>query len=406
MSDSVIINRGQDALLRGQFEKARWALDAALYLQQSSSLENGESSPGLWQRGLSSFYSGHFQEGVAQFEHDMSDNGDDIEEVIWHFICRCGIYGFQNAHIEGFLPLRKDSISSPPPPMEQVLQLFKGTGSIQDVLTSATSTNGSPVKSYNDTDALAYAYFYIGLFHEMRREFFEARESFKVAAEFKNPDFMGQLMEMHFDLCRYKFPFGEEGLDDISNQSNLIYGGWQLSEGHLINCKQDNLNKVAVVRSLLRVIDAGIHLFDCGDIYSGVEELYGLLIKAHCFRGGNRNDIAIHTKLVPDLECIRNNFVDRHYIESIVRRSLNRLGLQRLSLVQFHWWDKSVAGYVEALSVVNDLVREGLIEKIGLTNFSMETTKEFIDAHIQIASTQVLYFYHSFFFLCRFSIRC
>ena len=386
LANMDMVGAGQTALLKGQFEKAQWALDGALYLHSSNP---GKGNPSLWQRGLSCFYSGHYQEGVRQFEHDMSVNGNDVEEVVWHFLCRCCICGYQKAHSDGFLALSGDYTSTVVP-MQQVLELYKGTGSVQEVLTSATSSDGSMVTSYNDTNALAYAHFYIGIYHEMRKEISVAKKHFKAAAELKNPDFIGRLMQMHFDLFSCKFPsiviseaFG------MTRKSKVIHGGWQLSQGHLIGSRQDGNCKAEMVKTLLRVLDAGIRSFDCGDIYSGVEEIYGRFIKAHSLRGGKLDDIAIHTKLVPDLDAIKGHSVNRKYIESVTKRSLNRLGVECLDLVQFHWWDISVSGYVEACLILKDLVEEGKIKNIGITNFDTETTKMFIDAGIKIVSTQV-----------------
>lgn len=383
----AMVEAGEAALLRGQFEKAYWALDAALYLSRPLTA----AAAGLWQRGLSCYYGGHFKEGEGQFECDMSTNGGDIEEVVWHFLCRCGYRGFETALSGGLLSLTSSSLPEQlsPPPMQQVLELYRGTGSPEAVLALATATDGSVVRSYNDTNALAYAHFYVGLHHEARGEVMEAREHLQAAAECRNPDFMGRLMGTHFKLFCRRFPLKEPpvSLRGHHLSRHIIQGGWQLSCGHLIG---DKLEVSDAVRSLLRAVDAGVRVFDCGDIYSGVEELYGRLLRAHCSRGGREADIAIHTKLVPDLEAIRSGSVDRHYVESVIRRSLNRLGTERVGLVQFHWWDNAIPGSLKALCSLSELAGEGgLVERVGITNFDTETTWSFIDAGIKIASTQV-----------------
>lgn len=177
---------GEGSLLNGQFERALWALDAELYLHPGGS---------LWQRGLCCFYTGHYKEGAEQFQSDLSENGDDVEEVIWNFLCQCGLHDFRRAFADGFLPLRGDC--APVLPMQQVLDLYKGRGSVEDVLAAATSTDGSLVKSY-DTNALAYGHFYVGTYHEVRGELSQARHHLQCAAGFRNPDYMGELMGMHY----------------------------------------------------------------------------------------------------------------------------------------------------------------------------------------------------------------
>lgn len=393
MSDKPMVHVGEAALLQGQFEKAYWSHNAAFYLSPFFQGSQMHGDPSQWQRGLSCFYSGHYHQGARQFECDMSGNGSDVEEIIWHFLCRCGADGYQRALSSGLLSLRPRSdggdltLAPPVPPMLQVLELYKGTGLVQDVLASATSTDGAVVRSYNDTNALAYAHFYIGFHHEIRKEFSQARKHFQVAAELENPDYIGRIMRMHFDLFCLKFPsqvFFNNSKMEV--QSKIVQGGWQLSKGHLIQHEESGVD---LVMGLLGVVDAGVRSFDCGDIYTGVEVLYGRLIKAHCLRGGRSDDIAIHTKLVPDLEVMQNRSVNRKYVESSIRRSLNRIGVKSISLVQFHWWDISIPGCIEALLILKDLVLEGVIEKIGITNFDTACTKAFVDADIQIASTQV-----------------
>lgn len=63
------------------------------------------------------------------------------------------------------------------------------------------------------------------------------------------------------------------------------------------------------------------------------------------------DDIQIHTKYVPDLDILAD--VTFKHTESIIDRSLRRLNRDTLDLVQFHWWDYNVPGYVE---VAGDLL--------------------------------------------------
>ena len=277
--------------------------------------------------------------------------------------------------------------------MQQVLDLFKGTGSPKAVLEIATSTKKDgcaiEIESYNKTNALAYAHFYIGMYNEVLAEYETARQHFQAADEIKNPDFMECLMQMHYSLFCHRYPPAFYSINPAKEiPPKIIHGGWQASKGHLIQCKPDS-NAFDAVWNLLQVINSGICTFDCGDIYTGVEELYGQMIRAHRSRGGLREDISIHTKLVPDLCAIQEHSVDREYIESVLRRTLNRLGTKYMDLVQFHWWDTSVSGYVAALGVLNDLVGRGLVKKIGITNFDINTTKILLNAGIPIMSTQV-----------------
>ena len=148
---------------------------------------------------------------------------------------------------------------------------------------------------------------------------------------------------------------------------------------------------VTILSKLLEAIDSGVRVFDCGDIYTGVELLYGRLIEAHTGRGGRREDIKIHTKLVPDLDVIKRGGVNESYVRGVIRRSLNRLRSSYIDLVQLHWWEWSFPGVMDALSVLGSLQREGIVREIGLTNFNAEQTKEIMEGTgIRINSIQVM----------------
>ena len=384
-TSAMLVKEGETALLEGEFEKASWALDAALFLCPSI-------KPQLWQRGLCCFYTGRYKEGMDQFETDMSENGNDIEEVVWHFLCKSKLVGFKEASRTGFLPLKQATIA-PPPPMSEVLLLFNSQTTVDAVIAAATAEDGSVVKSYNDTNALAYAHFYIGLLYEVQGHIVKSERHLSHAARLENPDFMGQLMRMHYRLFamtavrRASVPSMTISASSSTPYitSSIILGGWQLSDGH----SSIRVSKSHLLSSLLRAVDRGITSFDCGDIYTGVEELYGGLINSYCRSGRRREDIHIHTKLVPDLDLIKSSRVDQDYVNMIVRRSLNRLRTTYIDLVQFHWWDYTQPGYVEAAQSLQLLQKEGLVRQIGLTNFDTDHTRELLSAGVPVASTQV-----------------
>ena len=74
------------------------------------------------------------------------------------------------------------------------------------------------------------------------------------------------------------------------------------------------------------------------------------------------------------------------------QRSLDRLGVARLDLVQLHWWDYGVgdAGVGAGLALAQ-LQAEGLIDQIGLTNFDTPRMAAIVDAGVGVVSNQVQY---------------
>jgi aryl-alcohol dehydrogenase-like predicted oxidoreductase len=167
--------------------------------------------------------------------------------------------------------------------------------------------------------------------------------------------------------------------------TRIICGGWQLAGGH------GAVDRNKAIDHLVGYTEAGILTFDCADIYTGVEELIGAARMEVKRRHGAEAlaRIRVHTKCVPDLEKLAK--VDRAYIRNIVETSLKRLRTERLDLVQFHWWDYAVPGYVEAAGWLKELQAEGRVDRIGGTNFDTPRTAELVKAGIDVVSMQVQY---------------
>jgi aryl-alcohol dehydrogenase-like predicted oxidoreductase len=145
------------------------------------------------------------------------------------------------------------------------------------------------------------------------------------------------------------------------------------------------------VADMMAYAEAGILTFDCADIYTGVEDLIGTFRTAYADRHGQAalQAIHVHTKLVPDLTMLAT--CDRAYIRDIVETSLKRLRMERLDLVQFHWWDYGVRRYLDVLGWLKDLQAEGKVAQIGATNFDTARVREIFDAGIPLMSMQVQY---------------
>lgn len=167
--------------------------------------------------------------------------------------------------------------------------------------------------------------------------------------------------------------------------SRVIRGGWQLAGGH------GPVDAATQIEDMIAFADAGITTFDCADIYTGVEEMIGAFRTEYANRRGvdALARIKVHTKLVPDLEALAT--VTRDYVRGIVDTSLARLRMERLDLVQFHWWDYAVPRYVEAIGWLDELRREGKVRQVGGTNFDSARTLEIIRSGVPLMSMQVQY---------------
>ena len=167
--------------------------------------------------------------------------------------------------------------------------------------------------------------------------------------------------------------------------SRVLKGGWQLAGGH------GPVDEAAARDDMDRFVDFFFNDTATTEIYTGVETLIG---KWRRRRKGSAGAAAaagvqVHTKYVPDLDRLPTH--SRADVVRGVDRSLARLGVERLDLVQLHWWDYGVPGYVEAAAWLDDLRRGGKIRHVGLTNFDRQRLSEILAGGATITSHQVQY---------------
>jgi aryl-alcohol dehydrogenase-like predicted oxidoreductase len=163
--------------------------------------------------------------------------------------------------------------------------------------------------------------------------------------------------------------------------SRIAKGNWQLAERHGAPVERGR-----AIEDMRAFVEAGITLFDCADHYVGVEELIGEFRRRH---PEHAKRLRVSTKLVPDLELLPR--LARADVERIVDTSLGRLGVERLDLVQFHWWDYAVPGYVEAMHWMKDLQAAGKIALLGTTNFDTPRLAEIVASGVPVATNQLQY---------------
>ncbi|WP_409054707.1 aldo/keto reductase [Variovorax sp. GrIS 2.14] len=161
----------------------------------------------------------------------------------------------------------------------------------------------------------------------------------------------------------------------------IVRGGWQLAGDH------GEVDRERALTDMAAFVDAGLNTVDGADIYTGVEIMYGEFNARRAARGLPR--LQVHTKFVPDYGDLAE--VDAAYVRRIVERSLRRLNVERLDLVQFHWWDYKVPRWLEAAQALATLQKRGLIAQIGGTNFDTPHTEALLDGGVPLASMQVQY---------------
>lgn len=170
--------------------------------------------------------------------------------------------------------------------------------------------------------------------------------------------------------------------------SPVIKGGWQLSSGHSLNLQ---IQEQDAISDMISYIEAGITTFDFGDIYTGVEELIGkALLQLSQKMGVNaREKVQLHTKYVPN-ETFLKDF-DSSDATNIVNRSLARLGVDQVDIVQLHWWRYEDRHYLTALETLFRLKEQGKIGNVGITNFDLTRLEEMVAAGLKPAVHQIQY---------------
>ncbi|MEE2774293.1 MAG: aldo/keto reductase [Pseudomonadota bacterium] len=165
--------------------------------------------------------------------------------------------------------------------------------------------------------------------------------------------------------------------------SRIIRGGWQLSGGH------GSVDKDIVISDMKTFLDSGITTIDCADIYTGVEEIIGSFIEKLRREHGHTiaNSVKVHTKLVPDLDQLAD--IKPRAIEKIIDRSLSRLKVQQLDLVQFFWWDMSIGEAIEILGTLKECQKNGKIVNLGVTNWDSNQISLFLESGFELISAQV-----------------
>ena len=125
---------------------------------------------------------------------------------------------------------------------------------------------------------------------------------------------------------------------------------------------------VTEARRLIDIcLDAGLNMFDSADIYSAgsAEEVLGGAIQ-----GRPRDSLIISTKATFRAGDAPNQVgSSRFHLIDSVHKQLKRLGTDYIDLFQLHGFD-ALTPVEEVLSTLDQLVREGKIRYIGVSNFS------------------------------------
>jgi len=169
--------------------------------------------------------------------------------------------------------------------------------------------------------------------------------------------------------------------DDLTI-NRILNGMWQVSGAH------GSIEPSTALRAMFDYMDAGFTTWDLADHYGPAEDFIGefrrQLASAHGPDAVNGSRAL--TKWVP-----RPGPMTREIVESNIDISRRRMGMERLDLLQFHWWDYRDIRYLDALSHLSDLRDEGKIREVALTNFDTQRMQDIATHGVRVVSNQVQY---------------
>ena len=160
----------------------------------------------------------------------------------------------------------------------------------------------------------------------------------------------------------------------------VLNGMWQVSGAH------GTIDPKAAIQNMFDYIDAGFTTWDLADHYGPAEDFIGEFRRQLITTRGEEawSKVQAFTKWVP-----RPGRMTRRVVEDNMTRSLRRMDVDTLDLLQFHWWDYDDERYLDALKHLADLRDEGKIRHLALTNFDTAHLKTITDAGIRVVSNQV-----------------
>jgi aryl-alcohol dehydrogenase-like predicted oxidoreductase len=174
-------------------------------------------------------------------------------------------------------------------------------------------------------------------------------------------------------------PFGQTGLD----VSVIGFGCWEIGGGYGSIEEQD------FDRAIGRALDLGINCFDTAEGY-GMGASERALGKA---LGSRRADAIVVSKFgmaYRDMPNMRDSSRDR--VVSTIDTALKNLGTDWIDVYLVHWPDR-LTPFEETMGALDDLVRDGKIRFVGVSNFKRDE----IDACMQVRRVDVVqYGWHLF----------
>jgi lipoprotein NlpI len=145
--------------------------------------------PELWQRGISYYYAGRFEDGRKQFEIHRTVNPNDVENAAWWYLCMVKLGRREQARKQ-LLPVGPD----PRIPMAEIYELYAGRGSEQKVMGAVEKgeDSGQPLRV-----RLFYAHLYLALLADVHGDAKAAARHLKICLDQDTGGYMRAVAVVH-----------------------------------------------------------------------------------------------------------------------------------------------------------------------------------------------------------------
>jgi len=138
----------------------------------------------------------------------------------------------------------------------------------------------------------------------------------------------------------------------------------------------------AAAEALAAYARDGFDAFDMADHYGSAEIVAGRAARILALEG--RPAPLIMTKWCPPPGPMTPDVV-----RAGVERSLERLKLDRVDLMQLHWWRYDHPAWLDAMAELTRLREEGLIGWLGVTNFDAAHLRLLVKHGVEVATSEV-----------------
>jgi len=166
--------------------------------------------------------------------------------------------------------------------------------------------------------------------------------------------------------------------------SRIVTGLWQVAD---MERERGPLDVESASAAMLDYARAGFDSFDMADHYGSAELIAGRMLAR--VLGGElpgRAPPAVFTKW-----CPTPGPMTAEIVRAGVERSLGRLGVAQIDLLQLHWWSFEHSSYLDAMHELAALKAAGVIRHLGVTNFDTAHLRVLVSHGIPVATNQVCF---------------